>query len=123
MDSKALLAIVLSFLLFLAWHFYFGPAQPPPPQQKQAATTTTQPQTMPPPAVLPPAPPPKVDLSAQKTWSIGDSLFRMKIIAQGARESSFQLLKFKEQLKPDSPPMQMIRDTAYLPLDVELISH
>ena len=61
--------------------------------------------------------------STQKTWSIGDSLFRMKIIAQGARESSFELLKFKEELKPDSPPMQMIRDTAYLPLDVELLFH
>jgi YidC/Oxa1 family membrane protein insertase len=78
---------------------------------------------MPPPAVLPPAPPPKVDLSAQKTWAIGDSLFRMKIIAQGARERSFELLKFKQELKPDSPPMQMIRDTAYLPLDVELLFH
>jgi len=123
MDSKALLAIVLSFLLFLAWHFYFGPTQLPPPQQKQAATTATQPQTMPPQAALPPAPPPAVDLSAQKTWSIADSLFRMKIIAQGAREKSFELLKFKEELKPDSPPMQMIRDTAYLPLDVELLLH
>src|SRR5208337_1259995 len=123
MDSKALLAIVLSFLLFLAWHFYFGPAQTPPPQQKQASPTTTQPQTLPPPAALPLAPPPKVDLSAQKTWSIGDSLYRMKIIAQGARESSFELLKFKEALKPDSPPMQMIRDTSYLPLDVELLFH
>ncbi|MGA3116493.1 MAG: membrane protein insertase YidC [Syntrophobacteraceae bacterium] len=123
MDSKALLAIVLSFLLFLAWHFYFGPAQTPPPQQKQATPPTTQPQTLPSPASLPPAPPPKVDLSAQKTWTIGDSLYSMKIIAQGARESSFELLKFKEELKPDSPPMQMIRDTAYLPLDVELISH
>ncbi|MGA2026989.1 MAG: membrane protein insertase YidC [Syntrophobacteraceae bacterium] len=123
MDSKALLAIVLSFLLFLAWHFYFGPTQTPPPQQKQPATTATQPQTMPPPAALAPAQPPKVDLSAQKTWSIGDSLFRMKIIAQGARERSFELLKFKQDLKPDSPPMQMIRDTVYLPLDVELLLH
>jgi YidC/Oxa1 family membrane protein insertase len=123
MDSKALLAIVLSFLLFLAWHFYFGPVQTPPPQQKQASPTTTQPQTLPPPTALPLAPPPKVDLSAQKTWSIGDSLYRMKIIAQGARESSFELLKFKEDLKPNSPPMQMIRDAAYLPLDVELLLH
>lgn len=123
MDSKALLAIVLSFLLFLAWHFYFGPTQLPPPQQKQAAPTTTQPQTMPPPAALSPVLPPKVDLLTQKTWSIGDSLFRMKIIAQGARESSFELLKFKQELKSDSPPMQMIRDTAYLPLDVELLFH
>ena len=128
MDSKALLAIVLSFLLFLAWHFYFGPTQTHPPQQKQATPTTPQ----------PPTPSlrrrnlrphfrrrllPKVDLSTQKTWSIGDSLYRMKIISQGARERSFELLKFKEELKPDSPPVQMIRDTAYLPLDVELLFH
>ncbi len=126
MDSKALLAIVLSFLLFLVWHFYFGPTQTPAPRQEQAATTPTQPQTPPPApaAPLPQAPPPKVDLSAQKTWSIMDSLYRMKIIAQGARESSFELLQFRETLNPDSPPMQMIRDIGYyLPLDVELLSH
>jgi YidC/Oxa1 family membrane protein insertase len=125
MDSKALLAIVLSFLLFLAWHFYFGPSQTPPPQQKQATTTPTQPPApLPPSAPLSTAPPPTVDLSTQKTWSIGDSLYRLKIIAQGARESSLELLKFKEELKPDSPPMQMIRDLGYyLPLNVELLSH
>ncbi len=122
MDSKALLAIVLSFLLFLAWHSYFGPMQTPPPQQKQDATTTTETRKVLPQEELPPAPPPE-DLSAQQTWSIRDSLYRVKIIAQGARESSFELLKFKEELRPDSPPMQMIRDTAYLPLDVTLLSH
>src|ERR1039458_8335215 len=98
MDSKALLAIVASFLLFLAWNFYFGPSKTHPPLQQQATTTTPQPQTPPPPAALSPPPPPKVDLTTQKTWSIGDSLYRMKIIAQGAREKSFQLLKFKEEL-------------------------
>ncbi len=126
MDSKALLAIVLSFLLFLAWHFYFGPPQTRPPQQQQATPTTPQPQpqTPQPQATFsPPPPPPTVDLSTQKTWSIGDSLYRMKIISQGARESSFRLLQFKETLQPDSPPVQMIRDTAYLPLDVELLFH
>ena len=125
MDSKALLAIVLSLLLFLAWNLYFGPKQPPQSQEKQASTPATQPPTAPPPpAALSPAPPPRVDLSTQKTWSIGDSLYRMKIIAQGARERSFELLKYKEDMKPDSPPMQMIRDTGYyLPLDVELLSH
>ena len=124
MDSKALLAIVLSFLLFLAWHFYFGPTQThPPQQQQQAPATTPQPQTPQSPATPAPPPPPKVDLSTQKTWSIGDSLYKMKIISQGARESSFELLKYRETLQPDSPPVQMIRDTAYLPLDVELLFH
>ena len=123
MDSKALLAIVLSFLLFLAWHFYFGPNRLPHSSKNRPPPLRLSPRAPPSPAVLSPAPPPKVDLSTQKTWSIGDSLYRMKIIVQGARESSFELLKFKEELKPDSPPMQMIRDTAYLPLDVELLSH
>jgi YidC/Oxa1 family membrane protein insertase len=130
MDSKALLAIVLSFLLFLAWNYYFAPKQPHPPQQKQAATTTTttQPQApqipaAPSPAPPSPAPSPKVDLSAQKSWSIGDTFYKMKIIAQGARESSFRLLKFKETLKPDSPPMQMISDPMYAPLAIDLVSH
>jgi len=124
MDSKALLAIVLSFLLFLVWHFYFGPMQTPPSQQRQATTATTPSQTPQPPAAVSTPPPPKVDLSAQKTWSIeNDPLYRMTIIAQGARESSFELLKFKEELKPDSPPMQMIRDSGYSPLVIDLFSH
>ena len=64
-----------------------------------------------------------MDLATQKTWSIGDKLYTMKIIAQGARESSFELLKFKQTLKPDSPPIQLVRNTSYLPLDVQLVSN
>jgi YidC/Oxa1 family membrane protein insertase len=129
MDSKVLLAIVLSFLVFLFWNLYFAPKLPQQ-QQKQAATTTTQPQSAPqptppppPPAAVSPALPPAVDVSTQKTWTISDPLYIMKIIAQGARESSFELLKFKQEQTPDSPPMQMVRDSRYLPLDVELLSH
>ena len=115
MDSKALLAIVLSFLLFLAWQFLFRPqAASSFPTTTATTTTTTQPQAPALPAAPSPALPPKVNLSDQKTWSIGDSLYKMKIIAQGARESSFELLKFKEELKPNSPPIQLIRDTMYL---------
>jgi YidC/Oxa1 family membrane protein insertase len=127
MDSKALLAIVLSFLIFLVWHLYFAPQQTP--QQKRPATTAPesqpapQPAPPPPPVAVSPTPPPAADLSAQKTWTIIDTLFKMKIIAQGARESSFELLKFKKEQTPDSPPMQMVRDSRYLPLDVELLVH
>ena len=124
MDSRALLAIVLSVLLWLVWYRFFAPPQAPPPQPKQAATTApTQPQAQPPPASVTPAPTLKLDLSTQKTWSIGDSVFRMKIIAQGARESSFELLKFKQEINSNSPPMEMIRDTTYLPLAIDLVSH
>ncbi|HYA41021.1 MAG TPA: membrane protein insertase YidC [Syntrophobacteraceae bacterium] len=123
MDSKAFLAIVLSVLLWLVWYRFFAPTQTPTPQQKQGGpTTATQPKA-PPPASVTPTPPVKLDLSTQKAWSIQDSVYRMKIISQGARESSFELLKFKEELRPDSPPMEMIRDATYLPLVIDLVSH
>ena len=127
MDSKAFLAIVLSLLLFLLWHLYYGPTQTTQPEKKEAVqgSTTTLPKTAqaPAPAELPPAPQPQLDLSAQKTWSVSDSLYQMKIIAQGARQSSFRLFNFRETVAPDSPPMQMIttRDSGYLPLAVDLV--
>ncbi|MFZ2445956.1 MAG: membrane protein insertase YidC [Syntrophobacteraceae bacterium] len=129
MDSKALLAIVLSFMLFLLWHFYFGPVQPPQPEKKEVPQgSTTAPKAAPSPlpqALLPQAPPPKAALSALKTWTFGDSLFKMQTVEQGARESSFTLNDFREKVEPDSPPVQMIstRDSLHLPLAVDLVHH
>jgi YidC/Oxa1 family membrane protein insertase len=128
MDNKAFLAIALSFMLFLLWHLYFGPVQTPPTEKKEApqGTSTTVPKTTPAPAPeLPKAEPPKVDLSAQKTWSVGDSLYKMEIVAQGARESSFSLFNYRQSVEPSSPPMQMVltRDSGYLPLAVDLVHH
>ncbi|MDR3569318.1 MAG: membrane protein insertase YidC [Syntrophobacteraceae bacterium] len=124
MDSKAFLAIVLSVLLFLAWQHYFAPHQIPTTRQEQLATTSTAPRSPEaPPAALAPPVAPEVNLAKQKTWSIGDKLYRLKIIAQGARESSFELLKFRQKLSPNSPPIQLVREKAYLPLDVQLVSH
>ncbi|MDA8308055.1 MAG: membrane protein insertase YidC [Deltaproteobacteria bacterium] len=123
MDSKALLAIVFSVLLFFLWQHYLAPP-PIPIQQKKSTTTASAPQAPPPPPAslgLPTVP--KVNLAAQKTWSIGDKLYNMKIISQGARQSSFELLKFRQNLKPDSPPIQLVRNTSYLPLDVQLVYH
>ena len=130
MDNKAFLAIALSFLVFLLWHLYFGPVQTTQPEKKEApqGSTTTLPKTAPAPVpetLLPKAAPPKVDLSAQKTWTIGDSLYKMDIIAQGANESSFNLLNYRQAVDPSSPPMQMIltRDSGFLPLAVDLVHH
>lgn len=82
MGSKALLAIVL-LLLSLVWYFYLGPRQVSPPKQKHA--TVTQPQTPSAPAV----PLSKLltgpSLATEKTWSISNALYRMKIVAHGAR--------------------------------------
>ena len=128
MDSKALLAIVLSVLLFLGWRYYLAPLAPQQfpvaQQQQQPATAPHAPGApAPPSAALAPASTPEINLAKQKTWSIGDKLYNMKIISQGARESSFELLKFKQTIQHDSPPIQLVREKAYLPLDVQLVSH
>ena len=93
MDSKAFIAIIASLLLFLAWQHFYGP-KPAPQSQQQGTTqgpTTTQPQSAQPsaPPVFPSAPPAQVDLSAQKTWTIADSLYKMEIVAQGAERVLF----------------------------------
>jgi YidC/Oxa1 family membrane protein insertase len=130
MDKNAFLAIALSFILFLLWHFYFGPTPTKQMEKKEApqGSTTTAPTTAPAPIpenLLPQAPPPKVDLSAQKTWSVGDSLYKMDIVAQGARQSSFSIFNYRQTVEPSSPPMQMVatRDSGFLPLAVDLVHH
>ena len=130
MDRNAFLAIALSFVLFLLWHLYFQPAQMTQTGKKEApqGSTTTVPKTMPAPVpenLLPQTSPPPIDLSAQKTWSVGDSLYKMEIVAQGARQSSFSLFNYRQKVEPSSPPMQMIvtRDSGFLPLAVDLVHH
>ncbi len=130
MDSKAFLAIALSFVLFMLWQTYFAPPVTPPaptPEKTQTAPQA-QPKAAPTPVpenLVPKTPPPQVDLSSLKTWTVGDSLFKMQVVDQGARESSFTLNKFRETVAPDSPPIQMIstRDTLDLPLAVDLLHH
>lgn len=130
MDSKAFLAIALSFMLFLAWQYFYAPVPPTQTEKKEVPQQggTTAPKTAPAPlpqGLLPEPAQPKVDLSKLKTWTVGDSLFKMKIVEQGARESSLTLNNFRDNVDPSSPPIQMIstRDTFHLPLAVDLLHH
>ncbi len=125
MDSKSFLAIVLSLALFFVWRYYFAPPEliHPPQQQVTTGKTAAPASPAPPRAALSPPSVPEVNPATLKTWSIGDLLYKMKIISRGARESSFELLKFKQSLKPDSPPIQLVRESNYLPLDVQLVTH
>ena len=118
-------------MLFLAWHFFFAPPVTPPPTEKSAPQgTATQPKSAPvpvPQTLLPPTAPQaaRTDLSTLKTWTVGDSLFKMQTVEQGARESSFTLNNFRQKVEQDSPPIQMVatRDSLHLPLAVDLIHH
>lgn len=134
MEKRALIALVLSLLVLVFWEMYFGlfrmPA-PPPTKTEQAAPATTQPatpQTVPPQAATPQALPQdhvfRPDQQFQ-SWAIEDPLYRMNIIAPGARLSSFELKKHRKAVQPDSPPMQMVTSQAggYLPMAIDLLHH
>ncbi len=135
MEKRALIALVLSLLVLVFWELYFGlfqSAKPPQQQTEQVSPSTTlppAPQASQPQALVPPPSLPK-DRQFQpgeqfQTWTILDSLYRMKLIAPGARLSTFELRKFRKEVAPDSPPMEMItsQESGYLPLAVDLLHH
>lgn len=138
MEKRALIAFVLSMLVLFFWEYYFGMVKSPetPPQQQQSeqaapAPSTTQPQAPPPPAVQGIAPRMLPDerltrLEKQyESWTADSSLYDMQILAPGARMSSFILKKFRQEVSPDSPPMQMVpaQASGYLPLALDLLFH
>ena len=137
MEKRALIAFVLSMLVLFFWEYYFGIVKTPetPPQQQSEQTvpapSTTQPQAPPPPAVQSIAPRMLPDERLTRlekdyeSWTADSPIYDMQVLAPGARMSSFILKKFRQQVAPDSPPMQMVPTQAsgYLPLAVDLLFH
>jgi len=140
MEKRALIAFILSLAVLIFWDYYFGlfkaPTPPPaPPHESQTASPpareTAPPQTVAPPS-LPSAPAgalpeqrPAVLDRQYESWLIADGLYQMKIFSPGARIGSFQLKQYREEVSPDSPPMELLPSQAsgYLPLAVDLLQH
>jgi YidC/Oxa1 family membrane protein insertase len=137
MEKRALVALVLSLAVLLFWEYFFGlyrTETPPPQKQEQAAPATTpeaQPGAIPPTAGLPvtPAQLPQERLTQLgkqfDNWTVNDQLYKMQIFAPGGRIGSFELKKYRQQLSPDSPPMELVpaQSSGYLPLAVDLLQH
>jgi YidC/Oxa1 family membrane protein insertase len=136
MEKRALLAFGLSLLVLLFWEYYFGLMRPKETQQEKPAVTAPAPsetQTKAPPVDLPPPVLPDtlpqersipLDQQFQK-WTLSTPLYRTEILAPGARLNSYQLKGFRQTVKEDSPPVEMIASSksGYLPLSVDLLHH
>ncbi|NTU48501.1 MAG: membrane protein insertase YidC, partial [Syntrophobacteraceae bacterium] len=128
MEKRALLAFVLSLLILVVWQLYFTP-QTKPPQKVESPSSTEQaapskPSPSAPLQSISPQSLPK-DRMAQldqqfEKWTGDSALYTMQILAPGARIKSIQLKKYRQSIKPDSPPMEMLptQSTGYLPLAV-----
>lgn len=133
MEKRALIAFVLSLAVLLFWELYFGGLYRTPPtqnkEQTQAVSPSPQPtETQTPPKLLPEAlPKDRLSASSQsfQSWLVDTNLYEMKILAPGARLNSFKLNKYRQQVAPTSPPMDMIttQESGYLPLAVDLVHH
>ncbi|MGD8723092.1 MAG: membrane protein insertase YidC, partial [Desulfobacterales bacterium] len=128
-QSRLLLAIVLSLIIFLAYQFFFAPQ---PPQQRSAKKEDTPAATQDQPAQDQPAqdkdqPQPHLadskstDVSPQpvtqveapstaRTITVQTPLYEAKISADGAVIYSFLLKQYREHVQKDSPLKQVLTD-------------
>ena len=127
-QSRLLIAILLSLVVFLAWHFIFGSKEAEQQAAKKAATPATTQQQQPveeqetprrpevqkPEAEkLAPVEEPAVGSTAPqvaRTLTVDTPLYQAKISENGAIFYSFLLKKYHEEVQKDSPLKQILTD-------------
>ncbi len=126
-QSRLLIAIVLSLVVFLAWQFIFSPKEAERQAAKKvAAPAATQPQPVkdqetpyrpetekPETEKLVPAEQPAVEATTPqvaRTLTVDTPLYQAKISENGAIFYSFLLKKYHEKVQKDSPLKQVLTD-------------
>ncbi len=124
METRALLAFVLSVVILVGYQALFAPAPPPPESEAPAAADTPTPvhapasgvETMsPPPAAAPAAPPQHRRKGSTKT--VETDLYRAVFTTAGGRLEHFELKKYKNDAH-DGGPLDMVVSDRLLPLGV-----
>jgi YidC/Oxa1 family membrane protein insertase len=125
-QSRLLIAIVLSLVVFLAWQFIFSPKEAERQAAKKvAAPAATQPQPVKEQETpyrsetekLVPAEQPAVEATAPqmaRTLTVDAPLYQAKISENGAVFYSFLLKKYHEKVQKDSPLKQVLADNETL---------
>jgi YidC/Oxa1 family membrane protein insertase len=116
-QSRLLIAIALSFAVFMLWNIFFSPQLPPAPtveESRQPSTPAPTPEADPQAAV--PAPPSgAIAPSAQperpaRTFTIDTSRYSIKVSEKGAAVVDMVLKNYRESVEPDSPPKSLISE-------------
>ena len=128
-QTRLLLAIALSFLVFFLWTVFFSPKAPPPPagvettQQKAEIKKEPQPKAIPPGQTAPSpeiAAPEKDSAGAVRHITVDAPLYRMTLSEKGAAVTSMVLKKYRETVDPDSPKKELV--PAGIPAGTVLLS-
>jgi YidC/Oxa1 family membrane protein insertase len=139
MEKRALLAIVLSMLVFLAYQMFFAPdektkrTKPPATAQKvQEVPGAEQQKTPPAPTTTPPAPavvaPPALQpppAHPARDVVVQTPLYTAVFTETGGRLKSIGLKQYRETIDPNSPPKELVRihQADDLPLAFNFVNH
>ncbi len=125
METRALIAFVLSISILVGYQLLLGPRHEAPPARSAPADTTDQKPTER--VSVPTAPVPAAAPSGLTgTQPAGDEdrvtierdRYRLVITSTGGRLASFRLNSYRENADPDSPPLEMVDAGEVLPLGV-----
>ncbi len=120
MESRALLAFAISVAILVGWQLLFEPVRPQPVEPQAPLSPETSATTLPPrpaPAPLPGFKPDEsVPVDRQNTVELGTDLYRAVVTSGGGRISSFELLDYRTDVDPASPPLDMVSSNGALPL-------
>jgi YidC/Oxa1 family membrane protein insertase len=124
-QMRLLLALVLSFLVFMLWNFFFGHESPPQqksaPQLRQEAQKEEKSEPL-----VPAAPPSSVTMSSLESTAAPKSerparqitvetpLYRAVLSEKGAGINSFRLNNYRATAEADSPLMNLFPESSTL---------
>jgi YidC/Oxa1 family membrane protein insertase len=112
MDKRTLLALALSFLVFLVWSLLFGPKPKETPTEKQATPAREESQPLAKERKRPPGPKRELMPEAERgspDITVETGLYVAVFSGSGPQIKSFQLKEYRSKLEKDSPLKELVQ--------------
>ena len=118
MEKNLILAVILSFIILFIWYSLFTPKQQQVAPEKEAihgeqGIDLPEKVTLPPPAQPDAAPDeiekPAATLIKEKEIRVETPLYSAVFSNKGATIKSFKLKKYRVNIEPDSPPVELVK--------------
>jgi YidC/Oxa1 family membrane protein insertase len=117
-ETRALLAFLISVAILVGYQVLFAPAPREPLESAAPAVESARPPVVPP-VTTPSAPEPgDTPLAQGETVEVETELYRAVFTSAGGRIQDFELMEHRLAPDPDSPPLDMVVSETLLPLGV-----
>jgi len=126
MEQRALLAVMISILIIMGFHYWFASHYAPPQKSRPQKVTLQKTASKATPArevLKEPAKKAAIDLSRVKDFTVENEVFRAILTEAGARFKSFELKGYRKYLSKDAPLIQLVSAPKEgLPIEIYLAS-